>query len=498
MKKIAKRVVSVFLAVILVLSTASVAFAKESVTPVILVHGLGATAVYDNPNTENETEIANMGLGDTKAIITGLLSKPTLIYKVLDMFEPSRKLKADELIAELAGFVAETNINCDKNGNVRAGQGVNSYWTDSMANHKDYYTSSDNNERGIVHQLVDTVGAKNVYVFNYDWRQDICKTATELNSYIKLVKKNTGAKKVSVVGCSLGGSVLAAYIDAYKNNKDLDRCVFVEAAFQGVDVAGIYAKDLAITRSAVDKYINSLKPVLYAGQYSTLIQIAYAVADVRIGYAADYLNKFLKNEKNVDKFLLEVIKPWIGNIPSLWECIPYGTFNSAVKEMSAIGFLDKSGGLYKKIKKYHSVQGRLKSNLSAIKKQGVQVAIIAAYGTKAIPVTGNYKNQTDILIDTKYAGAGATVADYGSSIKRTGKYVSKDGVIDAGTCYLKDNTWFFKNIQHMAFSYNTQATKLLANIVCGKVNANVSAVKKKYKYGQFIICDQAQNLKNVK
>lgn len=482
----------------MVLSTATIAFAKENVTPVILVHGLGATPVYNNPNSPDESEIANLGLGETTDIITGLLGNPTMLYKVLDMFEPARKLKASELIMELSDFVADSNINCDSDGNVKKGQGVNSYWTDSMAYHKDYYTSSDNNEKGIVHQLVDTVGAKNVYVFNYDWRQDVCKTAKDLNEYVKIIKKNTGAKKVSIVGCSLGGSVLAAYIDAYKGNKDLDRCVFVDAAFMGVDVARAYAKDLTITKSAVDSYIKSLKPVLYGGQYSTLIQIAYAIADVRIGYAADYLNKFLKNEKNVDKLLLDVVKPWIGNIPSLWECIPYDAYNKAVKEMSAIGFLDKSSGVYKKIKHYHAVQGRLSSNLQAIKKQGVQVAVVAAYGTKAIPVTSKYKNHSDILIDTKYASAGATVANYGKKLRQKGKYVSKDGIIDASTCALKDNTWFFKDIQHMAFAYKSQACRLLANIACGKVKANVSAVKKKYKYGQFVKCDQDQKLTNIK
>ena len=103
-----------------------------------------------------------------------------------------------------------------------------------------------------------------------------------------------------------------------------------------------------------------------------------------------------------------------------------------------------------------------------------------------IPITSKVNNQTDALIDTKYASAGATVAKYGKKLKAKGKYVSGDKVINAKTCALPDNTWFLNGIQHMRFYYGSDATKLVANIACGKVKANVKAVKKKYKKGQFL------------
>jgi hypothetical protein len=228
--------------------------------------------------------------------------------------------------------------------------------------------------------------------------------------------------------------------------------------------------------------------------------LIYALGDVRVGYAADYLNEFVKDKKNVKKLFNEVVQPWIGNIPSLWECIPYDSFDKAVKEMSAIGFLDKNSELYTKIKKYHAVQGRIKSNLKAVKKQGCEVAIIASYGTMGIPATSKSANQTDVLIDTKYASAGATVANYGKKLtgnNAKGKYVSKDKVINAKTCALPDNTWFIKDVQHMRFHYNSDATKLVARLATGKVKSNITAVKKKYKWGQFVKETKDKKLKNV-
>lgn len=483
MKKIFKAVISISLSVIMLFSCTSVAFAKNTTTPVILVHGLGANPVYENVGTKEQSEIANLGLGD---IASGIMGNVDLMCQVLRMLDKGRKNDDNTLINSLADFTSGASVlNCTKNGNVKKGQGIDNYWTDSLANHKDYWQNATTAEASIARQLCNTIGASNVYCYNYDWRQDICQTADGLNTYIKTIKKKTGAKKVSLVGCSLGGSVLSAYIDAYKGNKDIERCIFVNAAFMGVDVASAYALDLSIDKTAVLNFVKCMETEYDCGSQKALFRILRATLDVRISNACDYLDEFASSKKNVKKLYNNVLKDWIGYIPSLWECIPYNTFDKAVKEMSAIGFLDKHSGLYKKIKKYHGVQGRLASNLKAIKKQGVQVAIIAGYSSMGIPITSKAYNQTDVLIDTKYASAGATVAKYGKTLSASGKYVSGDKIINAKTCYLPDNTWFIKGLQHMRFNYGSDSTKLVAALACGKVKCNIASVKSKYGYTQF-------------
>ena len=484
MKKMLKKLTCFVLALVMMLSIATTAFAKTAVTPVILVHGLGANPVYQNIGTKDQSEIELLGLGN---IAEGLIVNNEILNEVLKMMDPARKTDVDTLIAGLKKIIGDDNtINCTKNGNIKSGQGVINYWTTPLSKHKDYWQNADVAEAAIARQLCKTAGAKNVYCFNYDWRQDVCTTATQLNKYIKQIKKQTKAKKVSLVGCSLGGAVLSAYFDAYKKQKDVNRAVFVNPAIGGVEVARAFALDLTINKNTVIKYVKEMETAFNGGNSATLFRAITALGDKRIGYAADYLSGFVKNKQNVKKLYLQVVKPWIGNIPSLWECIPYNSYDKAVKEMSAMGFLDKSSGLYKKIKKYHGVQGRFASNMKYLKKNGVQVAIFASYGTMGIPLTSKVNNQTDALIDTKLASAGATVANYGKKLKAKGKYVSKDKIINAKTCKLRDNTWFLKNVQHMRFYYNSDATKLVANIASGKVKANVSAVKKKYKKGQFL------------
>ncbi|MBQ7203195.1 MAG: hypothetical protein IJS03_04150 [Eubacterium sp.] len=495
MKTMLKKISCFLLTVIMLVSIATPAFAKETRTPVILVHGLGANPVYKNIGTDDQSEIKYLGLEN---FIVDLLQDSDVIDEVMKMLDPKRKTNDKKLINELAQLVGKDNvINCTKNGNIKKGQGVINYWTDPLSKHKSYWKDADVAESAIARQLCKEVGAKNVYCFNYDWRQDVCTTAKQLNSYIKTIKKKTGAKKVSLVGCSLGGAVLSAYFDAYKNKKDIKAAVFVNPAIGGVDVARAYALDIKISKKTVLKYIKSMETSFDGGNSKVLFRLLGVLGEKRIGYAADYLSKFVKKKSNIKALYKKVLKPWIGNIPSLWECVPYSSYDKAVKEMSKIGFLDKKSGVYKKIKKYHGVQGRFKKNIKAVKKQGVQVAIIASYGTMGIPLTSKANNQTDALIDTKHASAGATVAKFGHKLKAKGKYVSADKVINAKTCVLPDNTWFIKDVQHMRFYYNSSATKLVARLACGKVKANLKAVKKKYKYGQFLK-ETDRKLYNVK
>ncbi|MBQ9531125.1 MAG: alpha/beta fold hydrolase [Eubacterium sp.] len=498
MKKVFNSILCLALSLLMALTSASVAFAKEKVTPVILVHGLGANPVYENIGTEEQKEIKNLGLGDD--LVSTLLDNEDLICEVLKIIEPKRKVNDKKLINSLAKLVKNTPINCTENGNVKKGQGIINYWTAPLSKHRSYYKDATVAESAIARQLCREVGAKNVYCFNYDWRQDICKTAKDLNAYIKKIKKKTGSKKVSLVGCSLGGAVLSAYMDAYKSKKDVKRYVFVNPAIMGVDVSRAYALDMKFSKKSIIQYLDCMESAYNNGSSAALFRLIYALGDDRIGYAADYLNGFVKNKKNVKSLFKKVIKPWIGNIPSLWECIPYNSFNKAVKEMSKMGVLDKTSGVYKKIKKYHAVQGRAKKNLKAVKKSGAQVAIIASYGTMGIPATSKAYNQTDVLIDTKYASAGATVAKYSKKLSkknRKGKYVSPDKVINAKTCALPDNTWFLKDVQHMRFKYNSDATKLVARLATGKVKSNIYAVKRKYKIAQFTKENSDNKLVNV-
>lgn len=497
MKKVTK-LLAVVLAFILLITPSSFAFAKsKTVTPVIIIHGLGGSDFYRNIGTEDETKIPQFGID-----LQSMLGDETIRNELIKLFTDTKKPNYNKLFKALGSYFAGQELNYKANGTAKSGNGIINYWEDSLAHHKEYLTLRDFSVPVFARQISAQIGSKNVYAFNYDWRADMCDSAKQLRKMIVKVKKNTGAKKVTLVALSLGGAVVSAYMDAYKQKKDVERYVLVNPAYEGVDVARAFTFDFRIDAKALIKYLKHLETAFNAGSKETLFKAITALGDERISVGAKKLNKdVLQNSKRRKQFFLKTVKPWIGNLPVFYELLPYSQFNKAVKTLSSIGYLDKSSGLYKKIKHYHAVQGRFKKNLKWVKKHGAEVAIIANYGTMGLPVTSKLHNHTDLLIDTKYASVGATVAQYGkklSSKNAKGKYVSPDKVINAKTCALPDNTWFITGIIHGLYSYNGKASKFIANLSTGKVKCNLKAVKKKYGYSQFLKADIDQKLTNVK
>lgn len=496
MKKRLVKIMCAVMALMMALLPCTAAMAKNEVVPVIVVHGLGGNDLYQNIGTDEQSMIPAYGLD-----AGSMLTNPDILGEAVKLFSNEKKPNYKKLFKALGTYFKSTNINCDKNGNVKDGQGIINYWEDSMAHHKEYYSQKDYSEPVITRQIAKIIGNKKTYAFNYDWRVDVVETAKNLRKMIVKIKKKTGAKKVSLVGISLGGAVLSSYMDMYKSKNDVARYVFVNPAIQGVDVARLLEKDIVFDTKTVLSFLKFMEQGYDGGSKATLFKAIYALGDERLKIAVKNLNKLAKNEKQCNAFFKKVLKPWLGNIPAYWECIPYGEFNKCINAMAKIGFIEKGGKLHKKLKRYHAVQGRFTKNVKYLKKKGAQIAIIANYGIPGIPATSKCGNHTDVLIDTKYASAGATVAPYGKTLKgknAKGKYVSPDKVINAKTCALPDSTWFVKGILHTMFKADTKATKFIANLATGQVKISLKAVKKKYGYTQFLDTDANQKLTNIK
>ncbi|MGN0534862.1 MAG: hypothetical protein ACI4IR_02555 [Eubacterium sp.] len=490
MKKVLKSFVCMMLAALICFSSSlTVLAAANDVTPVISVHGMGATALYKNPNTEEQEDLPGFDM-------TCLLGSGGLVSQLLSAVRGD-DVSVNTIIDKLAEFMAPySDIALDKNGNPMNNIGIKDYWTDSLANHPDYLEGVKN-ERGLCRQIVDKIGTGNVFAFNYDWRLDACENAKKLNSFIEGVKSQTGKSKVTIICGSEGTVVTAAYIDAYKSKNDIKRVVFVDGAFNGVNVTKAFKQDLVFDSEVVKSYLRNICDTLNNPDLSLSgLRPFLGLFDIQVENLCGYLTEIVSNPYYLNKLYNEVLKP-LGTIPVLWEFIPYDDFNECVNKMSSIGFLDKSSGLYSKISNYHKVQGRLQSNLNYIKNHGTEIAIIANYGTPAIPVTSAYAKQSDILIESELQSLGATIADFGSKLDRSGKYVSADKVIDASTCMFPDNTWFVKGIQHMNFRYDTEVTDFVATLTVTDSKINVASIEKSTGVGQFIGSDMDENIVDV-
>ena len=501
MNKLMKRVVSLVLATVMVLTTCVVAFAadkeKAKQTPVIAVHGMMAATIYNYYGTEDQTEAMtdiDWGLDGADEAVAYVESLANLAANAVPMAD----VDYDKVIDGLACLAKRMRFDCDENGNQKYGAGVDTY-DGPISENMDYFESPSllqdhsTNQFATMKDVGEQIGYENLYQFWYDWRLDATDNAKELHDYIAMVKEQTGSDKVILEGESEAGIIFAAYLDMYKDYSDIERLVALDCAWQGVTATELYEKDITTSRSALYTFALGMADGIMSGNLTPVVQLVEWLLDIPLTSIIDNINDAAEQEEIVDRLYLEVLKPIIGNWGNMWDFIPYDHFDAATSTMADLGYLDTTSGLYKKICRYHKAQGNLAKNLKALKASGADVAIFATYGINAVPLTSGTTDHSDYLISTKYESVGATVADYGETLNATGKYVSPDRVIDASTCALPDNTWFLKDNVHCNVTADTELNSLLVDLTVGNVGCNLKSVQKKYGYSQFLIVDTSND-----
>ena len=508
MKKTLKRVVALVMALAMVLTTcvAAAAAEPEDVTPVIYIHGLNGADVMNNLGTDDETAMFTDFDLDAALAKAEEFNSADSIKAVLNGEKSISECNADIVIDVLACVLAAIPFNCDEDGEPLNGSGVETFDAPLSDEQCDDYTDTSLlsfqwfGEHAMACSIADEIGYDNVYAFMYDWRLDACENAEKLRDFVKMVKEQTGSDKVTLAGDSEAGIVMSAYLDKYGRKDDLDRLVFVNAAFAGVSMTGLYNEDMVGSDVALKTYIAELGECVLGQPYSDITEYLAMGLSLPLDAVADILQMVADSDELTERLYLEVLKPFFGNCPAFYEFIPYAQFDDAMEKMTDMGFLSKDSGVYAKLQKYHKVQGRLTENLQQAEKDGIDVAIIANYGTPSIPITSDYVNQTDGLIDTKYASAGATVADYGSTLDAEGKYVSPDKTIDASTCALPDSTWFVKDLMHCFVIQDQDLMGLFVELVTGPTAAEVDDIYASTGYTQFLQMDNGifnQTLTNI-
>lgn len=176
----------------------------------------------------------------------------------------------------------------------------------------------------------------------------------------------------------------------------------------------------------------------YAGVFKALVGVA---------------DKLLENL--TDRVFEELMYPVFGSMPGIWSFVTDDEYEQAKK----MAFDENtSKRLISRLDEYHyNVQCKAGEILNRAKNNGVKIMIVAGYNKQRTPLVESYMSNSDATVDTKYASVGATVADLGSALPEgyvqkneagVHDHLSKDGVIDASTCLLPENTWFIKDMLH--------------------------------------------------
>ncbi|MEE1321035.1 MAG: alpha/beta fold hydrolase [Acutalibacteraceae bacterium] len=488
-----KKFISVILALILVMSCSVTAFAgidanaTRSQIPVIRISGDGE-ALY---NSEGERIMHFRGLleknedeeeddsGIYQSIANVLL--PFLIEGIAFDKWDNYYNNLQKEIGELFG-----DALLDNNGNPVNGTGL----SESRIN---YMNARKNEDRKIGRGFYRWED----YWFNYDWRLDPLYIADEFNDYIKTIKKTTGSDKVAIMASCLGTNIVTAYIAKYGLD-DIHGITFDGGVAYGSEVlsetiSGKFKLDgNAIERVLIDCANYDLFDVGSFVLATVDLLTASGALDAVKGVTKEYI--YYKVIEGVTSALaLSTFFTW----PNYWATVTAEDYDTAIEYVFGEEGSEKReeyAGLIEKLDNYDKVvRQNIPEIMQSIKDAGVNLGIIAKYGSQMIPVCESSEMISDQIASVYRASYGATTSTVYEPLPTEyvaqridggfGKYISPDKQIDASTCMFPDNTWFYKGATHS--NWTSYEMKIMYDVATADRQLTVDD----FEWGQFIVYD---------
>lgn len=413
-----KRIVSVALAALLfagiLIMPGHAATAKGCSCGQVLqvwVDGFGQPLFY-NEGTEDEQSVGPMLTDRLLSDIPALLKGAAKTALTLD-FEPL----ADGLVQVVDGVLG--HLALDENG--KSIEPLSCHWIIDPA--QDHKTEPE-------------------FWFRYDFRMDPFDMAAQLNDFIENLCKQTGHSKIALSSHSEGGVITMTYLKEYGTAR-LETFILVNSGWQGLGLVGkLFNREFALDGTAITNYITNFDS---SGE-GTLTKAMQLIEKSGLLKNINYLGIAMKNTL-MDMLFEKALIPMFCQMPAVWTFVTDEHYDTA---KAIMGDDPKYTQLLANADKYHyGVMLKAESLIKAAKADGVKVAVICSYGPYPIPVIKNSNYQCDSIIDTALESGGATAALIGETLPASNsKYRSPDGIFDAATCILPDNTWFVKNNGH--------------------------------------------------
>lgn len=338
----------------------------------------------------------------------------------------------------------------------------------------------------------------NTFQFNYDWRADPVESTKRLNNYIKKLLNRQKFGDVNMVGRCIGGNVLLAYLADY-NLSNINSAVFYCEGFEGFEIIGkLFTGDISIDADALSRFADDY---LSDGEYrddeiygmiTDLISVLNTMKTLGV-FVSTFDDIYSKVYSNV---LPRILRKSFGTMPSFWALVGDEYYEDAKKFVFGDEAETTYAALIEKIDNFHyNYLLKYKDIIKKATDSGVKVYNVVKYGMQIFPTGGDNYIQSDTILETLSASAGANCCrsntkftdEYLATIDL--KYISPDKQIDASTCLMPDHTWFIKNLSHMYMP--EAADEVIAYLLDGK--SYISAPECE-EYPQFLLYDKGTEL----
>ena len=468
-----KKVISVFLAVVMVFSvfavTAVAATSEKAKYPIIFIAG-NSIVISDaegNPLSTGFEVLTDDDEGDmdTQKIIQAAMN---IIIPFVTEGLPFDKWDnyGKALYEEFAPIWDESQIDGD--GNPKYGTGISEADINSI------------NKNALKDYGADGIFNYADYKFLYDWRLSPYEHVDRLHEFIKTVLDTTKCEKVCLIGRCIGGNVINAYLDTYGSEDLVAKVMFDEVMSNGsATVNDCYSGKIKFS----DKHLQAfLLESEYFGKENIglgalgLSDIMYDLIKVTTDLAVQtgvVDGTTASIEALYDRlgtaFLPAVLRATgLGTWPGYWASVYAEDVDDAIDFVfgeEGTETREENAGLIEKIeyiRDHMAIPRSLEGDENLYKifanKYGVEIGILAGYGLVQAPLTESHDETGDCTVGVGDASFGATAAGAFDTLPEDyiaervalgyGKYISPDKKIDASTCLFPETTWFVKNKHH--------------------------------------------------
>ena len=324
--------------------------------------------------------------------------------------------------------------------------------------------------------IKDDVGEDNLYLYAFPLIGDPMESARGLDDYIQKIKADKGVDKVNVVTISLGGTILTAYLELFKDTgyPDINRVVNVVACLQGTDVMG-------------DFYLRNwnLEDEFFFHEYIPMI-MEETSGNAALGYLINIAIKIFP--KQVIYSLLTsavdgILDSLMLNCPQFWAMIPADRYDDAKAKYSFIWEDAEYAELAPKLDAFHEAAVNLEDNFGKLMDDGVLVQSVAGYGLDYsaqdycffAAMKSSLTTNSDAIIDIDSTTLGATYVPAGEILPDDVLFaddaiISPDGSIDISTCAFPKNVWLFEG-QHHEVGRNDVVISLIGKLITGEIKS---------------------------
>lgn len=441
-----KKLVSVILCALMLMSVAApiMAFATDvtTKTPVVFIRGASRDIYASDDSDDESTKIYPIDV-DFGQLMSDCL-KPVLEQLAAGIVTGDYDAYCDELYNAAAPLFEKVIL--DKNGEASDGSGDGK----KVENFKCPVKTSN-------------FGLWN-YDFSYDMRLSPLDIIDDLKTYIDMVKKATGAKKVSLVGRCFGGNLISAYLAKYGDHavENVESVVMYIPSTQGIDLIGaLFAGEIKFNDDDLNHFVEYAMTDLDLIEDETLKSLIVTAVDLLnyakvLGLGTDTLQVLVDNVK--DKLVSRLALASYGTFPSYWAMVPEDYYIKA-RDYIFDGVEDEYAGMIKKLDTYYyDVQLTYEKVMDDIIDRGVSISVISKYNVPIVPVYEGAGSQGDFISETEDISFGATCAKMDEVLPESyiasladKRFVSPDKKVDASTCLYPEKTWFIKNCFHTDF-----------------------------------------------